>query len=148
MAAACSAAFFAPASPIAKVATGTPPGIWAMERSESRPFNARLSTGTPKTGKVVMLATMPGRCAAPPAPAMIAFNPRAPALLGIIGHAVGGTMGGHDAGLVTDTQRVQHMGGGLQGGPVRLAAHDDADGRSGDHASNCLIWAGSESGAV
>src|SRR5204863_4802158 len=31
MAAACRAAFFAPLSPIAKVATGTPPGIWTIE---------------------------------------------------------------------------------------------------------------------
>ena len=27
--------------------------------------------GTPITGKVVQLATIPGKCAAPPAPAMI-----------------------------------------------------------------------------
>ena len=58
-----------------------PPGIWAMERSESRPLRARLSTGTPSTGKVVMDATMPGRCAAPPAPAMITLIPRASASL-------------------------------------------------------------------
>src|SRR6185312_11732678 len=81
MAAACSAAFLAPASPIANVATGTPPGIWAMERSESNPFRARLSTGTPRTGRVVMLATMPGRWSAPPAPAMITWMPRSPASL-------------------------------------------------------------------
>src|SRR6185312_8516282 len=81
MAAACRAAFLAPASPMAKVATGTPPGIWAMESSESRPFKARLCTGTPNTGKVVMLATMPGRCAAPPAPAMMTLSPRSPAPL-------------------------------------------------------------------
>src|SRR6185312_12551949 len=30
-------AFFAPASPIANVATGTPPGICTIERSESSP---------------------------------------------------------------------------------------------------------------
>src|SRR5579871_3821286 len=81
MAAACRAAFLAPASPMAKVATGTPPGIWAMDSRESRLFKARLSTGTPRTGRAVMLATMPGKCAAPPAPAMITFRPRAPALL-------------------------------------------------------------------
>src|SRR6185503_500006 len=81
IAAACSAAFLAPASPIAKVATGTPPGIWAIESRESSPFRARLSTGTPSTGRVVMLATMPGRCAAPPAPAMITRMPRLSASL-------------------------------------------------------------------
>ena len=31
--------------------------------------------GTPMTGKLVMAATIPGKCAAPPAPAMITFNP-------------------------------------------------------------------------
>ena len=40
------------------------------------PFSALDSTGTPKTGKVVIDAAMPGRCAAPPAPAMMTFSPR------------------------------------------------------------------------
>lgn len=51
-------------------------GIWTMERRLSWPFKAALSTGTPSTGKGVMEAVMPGRCAAPPAPAMITFSPR------------------------------------------------------------------------
>jgi hypothetical protein len=33
-------------------------------------------TGTPITGSGVRAATMPGRCAAPPAPAMITLRPR------------------------------------------------------------------------
>ena len=66
-----SAAFFAPGSPMASEPTGTPAGICAMESSESRPFKARLSTGTPRTGSVVNAAAIPGRCAAPPAPAMM-----------------------------------------------------------------------------
>ena len=33
-------------------------------------------SGTPITGSVVTAATIPGKCAAPPAPAMITFNPR------------------------------------------------------------------------
>src|SRR5688572_10275389 len=37
MAMAYSAALAAPASPMAKVATGIPLGIWTVERSESRP---------------------------------------------------------------------------------------------------------------
>src|SRR5256714_8802311 len=79
IATASSAAFSAPAAPIAKVPTGTPPGICTMESRESKPFKARLSTGTPSTGKRVCAATMPGRCAAPPAPAMVTFKPRASA---------------------------------------------------------------------
>ena len=44
--AAKSAALIAPALPTANVATGTPPGICAMESSESSPFSAFDSTGT------------------------------------------------------------------------------------------------------
>jgi hypothetical protein len=35
-------AFFAPAVPIASVATGTPPGICTIESNESSPDNALL----------------------------------------------------------------------------------------------------------
>src|SRR6185503_14753974 len=76
-----SAAFAAPASPIAKVATGTPLGIWTMERSESSPFRCRVGIGTPRTGRVVLAASIPGRWAAPPAPAMMQARPRDAALL-------------------------------------------------------------------
>ncbi len=41
-------------------------GIWYCE-----PFKDLLWTGTPMTGNGEMAATMPGRCAAPPAPAII-----------------------------------------------------------------------------
>ena len=40
------------------------------------PFSERVSTGTPSTGKAVIEAVMPGRWAAPPAPAMMALSPR------------------------------------------------------------------------
>ena len=76
MATANSAALAAPACPMAKVATGTPLGICTMLCSESTPCRCRLATGTPSTGTTVLAASMPGRCAAPPAPAMIAFSPR------------------------------------------------------------------------
>ena len=66
----------APARPMAKVCTGIPAGIWTIERSESMPSRAFDWTGTPMTGKTVMAAAMPGRWAAPPAPAMITFKPR------------------------------------------------------------------------
>ena len=36
-----------------------------------------MRTGTPSTGSVVNDAVMPGRCAAPPAPAMITLKPAA-----------------------------------------------------------------------
>ena len=66
----------APAFPIATVPTGTPAGIWTIESRLSRPDSASERTGTPNTGRVVIEATMPGRCAAPPAPATIALMPR------------------------------------------------------------------------
>jgi len=44
-------------------------------------LSARLCTGTPKTGSGVSAAAMPGRCAAPPAPAMITLSPRDLALV-------------------------------------------------------------------
>src|SRR5713101_35417 len=66
--------------PMASVPTGTPLGICAIERSESRPLRAFDSTGTPRTGRTVFEAVMPGRCAAPPAPAMMTSMPRLSAL--------------------------------------------------------------------
>jgi hypothetical protein len=60
---------------MARAPTGTPPGIWAIDNSESRPFSALLSIGTPSTGSSVIEAVMPGRWAAPPAPAMITLTP-------------------------------------------------------------------------
>ena len=59
-----------------KVATGTPLGICTMLCSESTPCRCRLATGTPSTGTTVLAASMPGRWAAPPAPAMITSMPR------------------------------------------------------------------------
>ena len=79
MDAAIRAAFFAPL--MATVATGTPPGICTMESRESRPFKALDFTGTPITGSVVMAATMPGRWAAPPAPAIMTEIPLSLAVL-------------------------------------------------------------------
>jgi len=81
MLAASKAAFTAPAFPMARVPTGTPAGICTMERRESKPPRARLSTGTPRTGRAVWAAVMPGRWAAPPAPAMITWIPRSSAVL-------------------------------------------------------------------
>src|SRR5690348_12177099 len=69
--AASKAALAAPGCPMAKVPTGTPFGICTMDSKESTPFSIVAGTGTPKTGRMVLEATMPGRCAAPPAAAMI-----------------------------------------------------------------------------
>ena len=57
-------------------ATGTPRGIWTIESSESRPPRCWVGIGTPITGSAVFAASIPGRCAAPPAPATITRIPR------------------------------------------------------------------------
>src|SRR5258706_9055238 len=80
IAAANSAAFLAPATPMAKAATGMPLGIWAIDSSESMPFRALDWTGTPSRGTDVLAAFVPAKCAAPPAPAMMAFRPRSRAV--------------------------------------------------------------------
>ena len=69
------------ALPTATVATGTPAGICTIESSESMPSRYFRATGTPITGSGVTAASMPGRCAAPPAPAMITRSPRPAASL-------------------------------------------------------------------
>jgi hypothetical protein len=70
------AALIAPARPMASVATGIPAGICTMESRESTPLSAFDSTGTPSTGRLVLAAAIPGRWAAPPAPAMMTCRPR------------------------------------------------------------------------
>src|SRR6266536_5372607 len=47
-----------------------------MDNSESSPLSDGDSMGTPSTGKVVLAAQTPGKCAAPPAAAMMISNPR------------------------------------------------------------------------
>ena len=64
------------ALPIDTVATGTPAGICTIDSNESMPSRYFSATGTPITGSGVTAASMPGRCAAPPAPAMITWRPR------------------------------------------------------------------------
>ncbi|COV52946.1 Uncharacterised protein [Mycobacterium tuberculosis] len=61
------------------VATGTPAGICTIDSRESRPSSLPSGTGTPITGSGVAAATIPGKCAAPPAPAMITSRPRSAA---------------------------------------------------------------------
>ena len=46
-----------------------------IERRESKPCNSRDFIGTPITGKDVKDAVIPGKCAAPPAPAIITSIP-------------------------------------------------------------------------
>ena len=129
IAAASSAAFRAPGSPIATVATGTPAGICAIESSESRPFSAFDWIGTPITGSSVFDAVMPGRCAAPPAPAMMHLEAARCGAAGVFEQQVRRAMRGDDAALERHGKRRQHVGGVAHRLPVGGRAHDDADQR-------------------
>ena len=64
-------ALIAPLSPIAKVPTGIPFGICTIDSKLSSPLRFLLSIGTPKTGIDVKAEIIPGKCAEPPAPAII-----------------------------------------------------------------------------
>ena len=57
-----------------------PAGIWTIDNRLSMPSSAFDCTGTPSTGSRVIDAAIPGRCAAPPAPAIMHCRPRSAAL--------------------------------------------------------------------
>ena len=88
------------ALPTPTVATGMPSGICTIDSSESSPSSCCSGTGTPITGSDVIDAVMPGRCAAPPAPAMITRRPRVGGAVRVLVHHVGRAVRGHDAHLV------------------------------------------------
>ena len=92
----------APALPTANVATGMPLGICTMASSASRPSRWPDGMGTPRTGRVVFAATTPGRCAAPPAPAMNTSTPRAAAVGDVLEERVGRAVRAQDADLVRE----------------------------------------------
>lgn len=77
--AAVNAAFTALFTPT--VATGTPRGIFVILNKLSMPSPMDGFIGNPITNTVVFAATIPGRCAAPPAAAMMALKPRSAAVL-------------------------------------------------------------------
>ena len=92
------------APPIETVATGMPAGICTIESSESRPSSCASGTGTPMTGSVVTEASMPGRCAAPPAPAMMTRMPRPAAADAERDHALRRAVRRDDLDLVRDAE--------------------------------------------
>ena len=127
MATANRAALVAPASPMANVATGTPAGICTIDSSESWPWRWRLGIGTPSTGTVVLAASIPGRWAAPPAPAMIARTPRSGRFLGEGEHLVGHAVGAHHARLVGHAEALEHGDRRPHRRPVAGRPHQDGD---------------------
>ena len=104
-----------------------PLGICTIECSESTPCRCRLATGTPSTGTVVLAASMPGRCAAPPAPAMMRLQAaRRPRLRHrrTCRRACGAP---RHPGLVGDAELGENLRRVLQGLPVAGRAHHHAD---------------------
>ena len=75
---------------------GCPRGIWTIESSESIPPRCWVGIGTPMTGRIVLAASMPGRWAAPPAPAMMTRIPRPRPPLGVAEQVVRRPMGRDD----------------------------------------------------
>jgi hypothetical protein len=57
---------------------------------------------------------------------------------GVIAQPVGSAVGGDDAGLVRDYKLDESRGRVAQGGPVGLAAHDDADEGRGVHLGDVV----------
>ena len=112
---------------MASVPTGMPAGIWTIDSSESSPFSVFDCTGTPSTGSEVFAAVMPGRCAAPPAPAMMTSRPRSRARAGVFEQQIRRAVRGDDADLERDAETLERIGRGLERLPVRRRAHDDAD---------------------
>ena len=143
----------APASQSARIVAASSAGVlrarprrWPASPPARRPASARWRAGESRPFRALDLdrhaehrqrrsceAVMPGRWAAPPAPAMITLKPAASRALGEGVQPLRRAVGRDDLGLVGDAQLVQHVGGVLQRRPVRPAAHDDGDGRGGAH---------------
>jgi len=70
---------------------------------------------------------MPGKWAAPPAPAMMAFRPRPAAASAYAEHVVRHAVGGNHARLKADTKLLENLDCVLHGVPIRAGTHDDAD---------------------
>ena len=71
---------------------------------------------------------MPGRWAAPPAPAMITLTPPSRAPLAKAASRSGVRCAETMRDVVGDAELVEGVGGFLQRRPVGLAAHDDGNG--------------------
>ena len=114
---------------IATVATGTPAGICTIESSASSPFSFVIPTGTPITGSGVAEAIMPGKWAAPPAPAMMILQPAVVRCPRVLKHVGRRAVSRDDPHLVRDAELGQGIGRRLHHRQVGIAAHDHADDR-------------------
>ena len=99
----------------------------ARSTAASPAFSAFDSTGTPSTGRWVFAAVMPGRCAAPPAPATITCKPAIGGGLRVLHHQLRRAMGRDDLGLEAHPEVLERVAAVLHRLPVGAGAHDHAD---------------------
>ena len=108
---------------------GMPAGICTIDSSESMPFSVFDCTGTPSTGSEVLAAVMPGRCAAPPAPAMMTSRPRSRAVAAY-SNSRSGVRWAETTRTSCGTPSFSSVSAaGLQRLPVGGRPHDDANER-------------------
>ena len=135
MAAASRAALVAPASPMASVPTGTPPGIWTIDSSESRPLSAWRLDGHAEHGQDRVGGHHARQVRGP---ARSRDDHLEPAPLGparVLRHPRGRAVRRHDGALVGHAEARQHLVGVAHRLPVRLAPHDDGDQRRLAHGA-------------
>ncbi len=104
---------------------------WRAFRPGCPPASARWTEGCPdrtgtsipparrRPGSGVMAAVMPGRWAAPPAPAITTLKARRLGALGEGDQPVRGAVGRDDPGVVGDPERIQSLGGSAAWSPSR-----------------------------
>ena len=119
----------APAFPMANVPTGMPPGICAMERSESSPLSTFDSTGTPSTGKHRFRRRHARKMRCAPCPRNDHFNTACFGGRRIFEKEIRGTVSRNHAGFVSHAEIAQCVRGVLHGLPIGRGTHDDAHQR-------------------
>ena len=131
MATASSAAFWAPAFPIAKRAHRHAARHLHDRQQRIHALQRLALDRHAEHGHSVFAATIPGRCAAPPAPAMITCKPARLGARRIFHHPLRRAVRRDDLRFVRYVEERQHLGRMAHGLPVGLTAHDDADQRLG-----------------
>ena len=125
--AANSPAFLAPASPMAKVATGTPPGICTIDKQA---VEALQRLGLHRHAQHRQRRQRRGHARQMRGAAGAGDDRLQAALLGaarVFVEPLRRAVGGDDSRLVGYAEFVEHSGGHAQRRPIGFAAHDDAD---------------------
>ena len=127
-AAARSAALTAPARPIASVPTGMPAGIWTIERRLSWPDRAFDLDRDAEDRQGRQRGGHARQVGGPAGPGDDDLEALGLGALRKCEKPFGRPVRRDDAGLETDAQALERLGGMAHRCPVGLAAHDDGDG--------------------